>query len=309
MTLEDLKIFQIVGHSESMSEVARKLGCSQPAISQHIARLEKEFQISLLERGKRGITLTEPGYFLLQRVEEALEAIESAKRKLTAWHLGLTGELRISTGGTTVKHLMKQSVKAFQKEYPSVSLSFHSAPRTESCLSALKEQSVDLAFVTLRREKLGVETKPVARLSWCLVFLEGDHFFQKKSKIALKELEGKKMIGLPKTTDSFQYVERALTQRGIDLNCKTLVDDWEMALLFVELGLGYAILPSIFAVNVPSIRAIPIYDLEPLSVGWIARKFKFLNEPAKIFMGLVEQEVQILSQKVFGLAVSENESS
>ncbi len=286
-----------------MSEAARKLQCTQPAISQHIARLEKEFQVLLFERSKKGIVLTEQGQFLLQRIEEALEALDSAKRDLTSWNSSLSGELRISTGGTTVKHLMKESVKNFQKLYPTVSLNFHSAPRTESCLNALKEQSVDLAFVTLRRENLGVESRPVAQLQWCLGFPKTDPFFQKKSSILLKDLEGKKIIGLPRTTDSFKYLEEALTRRGVAFNCKTWVDDWEMASFFAELGLGYAILPAIFTTSNPSIHNIPILDLEPLSVGWIARKFKFLNEPAKFFMDLVDQEIRDLSQKLPGFSV------
>ncbi|MEK7485801.1 MAG: hypothetical protein AABZ60_15880, partial [Planctomycetota bacterium] len=70
-----------------------------------------------------------------------------------------------------------------------------------------------------------------------------------------------------------------------------------------ELGLGYAILPAIFTTSNPSIHNIPILDLEPLSVGWIARKFKFLNEPAKFFMDLVDQEIRDLSQKLPGFSV------
>ena len=103
MTLEDLKTFRLVCHSESMSDAARQLNCTQPAVSQHIARLEKELKVPLLERGKRGITLTEPGELLLKRVDEAIESLDSAKRDLTSWYSGVSGELRISSnpGGET----------------------------------------------------------------------------------------------------------------------------------------------------------------------------------------------------------------
>jgi DNA-binding transcriptional LysR family regulator len=301
MTLEDLKTFQIVCRCESMSEAARQLGCSQPAISQHIARLEKEFQISLLERGKKGIALTEPGQLLLEHIEEAFESLNSAQDLLRSWHSGVSGELRISTGGITVKHLMKASVQQFQKDYPQASLSFQSATRTDSCLAALKHQSIDLAFVSLRQERLGVETRPVARLQWSLGVLEQDPFFQGKTEISLRHLDGKAMIGLPQSTNSFQYLERSFQKQGLTLDFKTQVDDWEMALFFVELGLGYAVLPHIFGSKNAAVRCLPISDMEPLTVGWIARKFKFLNEAAKIFMRLVEEEIQRLSHEVSGI--------
>jgi ribosome-associated protein len=49
MTLDDLRIFQAVCETRNLSAVARSLGCTQPAVAQHVARLERELGVALVE--------------------------------------------------------------------------------------------------------------------------------------------------------------------------------------------------------------------------------------------------------------------
>ena len=57
MTLEDLRVFVAVCRVGSLSEVARGLHCTQPAVSQHVTRLERELGVALLERRATGVVL------------------------------------------------------------------------------------------------------------------------------------------------------------------------------------------------------------------------------------------------------------
>ena len=56
-----LKIFVAVAQSGSFTLAARSLGCTQPAVSQNIAELEKQLGTQLMERSRGEITLTEDG--------------------------------------------------------------------------------------------------------------------------------------------------------------------------------------------------------------------------------------------------------
>ncbi|MGH9232554.1 MAG: LysR family transcriptional regulator, partial [Acidimicrobiales bacterium] len=50
MTLDDLRVFVATCEAGSLSAVAREVGTSQPAVSQHIRRLERELDVTLFER-------------------------------------------------------------------------------------------------------------------------------------------------------------------------------------------------------------------------------------------------------------------
>ncbi len=78
MTLEDLRIFVAVAEATSMGEVARTIGRSQPAVAQHVRRLEEELGASLVHRTPRGASLTEAGRILYERASLALRAVSSA---------------------------------------------------------------------------------------------------------------------------------------------------------------------------------------------------------------------------------------
>ena len=56
-----MQSFAAVASSGSLSAAARKLGCSQPTLSRHIAALEMQTETRLFERTPGGLDLTEDG--------------------------------------------------------------------------------------------------------------------------------------------------------------------------------------------------------------------------------------------------------
>ena len=61
MILRQLEVFLAVIDSGSFSAGARNTNTTQSTVSQHIAALEAEFSVRLMERSRNGINLTEAG--------------------------------------------------------------------------------------------------------------------------------------------------------------------------------------------------------------------------------------------------------
>lgn len=83
-----LRVLTAVAREGSVTAAARVLNYSQPSISHHIARLEAETGVKLMERAGRGIRLTEAGRLLADRAQEILSRIDAAETELAA-HAGL----------------------------------------------------------------------------------------------------------------------------------------------------------------------------------------------------------------------------
>ena len=61
-----MKVLREVAEQGSFSAAAEALNFTQSAISQHVAALERETGARLVERGPRGVRLTDAGRALLQ---------------------------------------------------------------------------------------------------------------------------------------------------------------------------------------------------------------------------------------------------
>ena len=88
-------IFREVARAGSISAAARGLGWTQPAVSQHVNRLEREAGGPLLIRGSAGVALTESGRALLRRADLIAAELHAADEELAAYAQLRGGQVRL----------------------------------------------------------------------------------------------------------------------------------------------------------------------------------------------------------------------
>ncbi|MEG1847423.1 MAG: LysR family transcriptional regulator, partial [Lachnospiraceae bacterium] len=80
--LSAYKIFCTVAQCGNISNAAKSLFISQPAVSKAIAKLEQDLAIPLFYRTSKGVTLTYEGNLLFTQVDGAFHAIEQGERQI-----------------------------------------------------------------------------------------------------------------------------------------------------------------------------------------------------------------------------------
>jgi DNA-binding transcriptional LysR family regulator len=291
MTLDDLRVFAAACVAGSLSAVARDLGRSQPAVGQHIRRLERELGLSLLERGRRGVTPTAAGRILLAATTDALGALDAGRRELDRLREGARGSLRVATGGPTLRHFMTGPLARFRRRYPAVTFEYVSGASTRQCLDALRADHADVAFVTLG-DADELEARPAIRTPWVLV-VAADHP-RAATPPDLDGLADLHPIGMPAGTTSRAQLEAELAAHGVRLRFGATVDDWDTAVQLVELGVGEAIVPALWVHDLaarPGLRAHTLPGLRPLTFGWSARRWDALPPYAEAFVTLVDDQL------------------
>ncbi|MET0385858.1 MAG: LysR family transcriptional regulator [Polyangiales bacterium] len=294
MTLDDLRSLIAVHESKSFSAAARRLGCTQPAVSQHIARLEGELGLALFERQSRGVQTTPAGELLVRAAGESLSTLDHAAHRLAALRDGEAGSLVVTTGGTTVHHFMRGAVKEFRRLYPRVEVQFRGATSSAECIETLLREPVDLAFVTIGEDIEGIRQLPLLELDYVLLIAKS-HPLAKRSKLKLADLNGLSCIGLFEGRTSRSQLASALAREGVTLETAMLVCDWDTQIALVELGLGSTIVPSWHAhasVARADVTAIPIAGLAPIRVGWALRESYTLLSPARELMRLLKVDLR-----------------
>jgi DNA-binding transcriptional LysR family regulator len=294
MTLDDLRSLLAVHECKSFSAAARRLGCSQPAVSQHVQRLESELGLRLFERQSRAVITTSAGELLVRAASASLSTLDHALAGFAALRDGQGGSLVVTTGGTTVKHFMRPAIKRFRRAFPRVKMQFRGAMSSAECIDMLFREAIDLAFVTMSGEAEGVREYPLLELDY--VFLTGrDHPLAGRPSLRLEQLHGLECIGLVEGMTSRSQLSSALARHGVVLETAMTVCDWDTAIHLVELGLGSTIVPSWYAHAASSrgaIVAIPIAGLPPVRVGWAVRDSHELLPHAKEFMCLLKDDLR-----------------
>jgi len=302
MTLEDLRILVAACEAGNMSSLARGLHRTQSSVSQHISRLETELGVRLFERHARGVEPTAAGKILKDCALEGLDAIEVGLRRIRALQHGESDTLTITTGGTTVRHFMRNAVVRFRNEHPAVNLRFLPANSTRRCFEILRLSQADLGFVTTGDPARGISERTVAKQRMFLLTAPADPLARRR-KLQLKDLGAIRYLGLAGGTTHHSAIEQAALERGVELKPEVVFDDFDTAKIFVELGLGQAIVPAMHAYNFTkdgAVKAVLISDLPTVSVGWAFRHWRHLSTAARQFVAIADHELGKL-QDVPGL--------
>lgn len=94
--LSDLRLFVRIVSAGSLSETARRIHSSLPAVSRRLAALEERLGVRLIERGPRRFTLTEEGSFLLSKAEAIIEEMDMIEAQVMAHAKQPSGYLRVA---------------------------------------------------------------------------------------------------------------------------------------------------------------------------------------------------------------------
>src|SRR5262249_17542790 len=123
LDLARLRVLDAVARTGSVTAAAKELHYSQPSVSHHLARLERETGAQLLQRIGRGIRLTPTGHLLADRAAEILGRVDAAAAELSA-HVGLsTGRVRMAGYTSVLSTLAPEAAEILRLEHPGLELS------------------------------------------------------------------------------------------------------------------------------------------------------------------------------------------
>jgi DNA-binding transcriptional LysR family regulator len=141
-----LLIFREVARRGSLSAAATALGWTQPAVGQHLQRLERAVGLPLALRSTRGVTLTEAGVALLAHADAVAARLAAAAEELSALRTMRAGTLRIAAFPSASATIVPQALARLAEIAPGldVRLTEHEPPEARAAVLA---GEVDLALL------------------------------------------------------------------------------------------------------------------------------------------------------------------
>jgi DNA-binding transcriptional LysR family regulator len=141
-----LRVLVAVARYGSVTAAARALNYAQPSVSHHLARLEAETGIKLIQRAGRGIRLTDAGRLLAERAAEVIGRLDAAENELAAYTGLRAGRLRLAAFPSALGTIVPAAAAMLRGHQPSVDLRLTEAEPPEA-LRMLRAGYVDVALV------------------------------------------------------------------------------------------------------------------------------------------------------------------
>src|ERR1022692_2179044 len=146
LNFERLRVLHAVSTTGSVAGAARVLHVTTSAISQQMARLERETGQRLAERQGRGIRLTEAGLLLARNAGYLLAQVEQVEADLAGHSGAVTGTLNIAAFATAARGLLPGVLRDLRSRYPDLSVSL-SEQEPHEAIPALSRGHLDVAVV------------------------------------------------------------------------------------------------------------------------------------------------------------------
>jgi LysR family pca operon transcriptional activator len=154
--LRHIRCFLEIARTRSLARAAETLAISQPAVTKSLQELERIVRATLIERNRRGATLTHYGEAFLARASVAMieleHAVESVSdiRKKSAW------TVRIGALPTVAAHIMPDAINRFKKQEKEAVVRIVTGPNSH-LISLLRSDVLDLVVGRLGAPKLMTE--------------------------------------------------------------------------------------------------------------------------------------------------------
>lgn len=287
--LDLYRVFLAVCKSESFSKAAKSLYMTQPAISQAMAHLEKELGTHLFYRTPKGITLTKEGKILHDYVNSAIGILEVGEEKLLELQNLTTGELRIGVGDTISRYYLLPYLEAFYNNYPGIKLKVLNGTTTEIA-QYIKSGEADLGICNLPIQDEHLDVVPCKDVQD--IFVCGEKYMNLTTEPVDVDFVVKlPLILLEKKSNSRQYVEQYLLDKGMIISPEFELGSHDLLLEFAKINLGVACVVKEFSTDYLERGLVrEIHLVEPIpkrSIGICSLKSVPLSRAAKRFIQLL----------------------
>ena len=287
MKIIQLEYFCAVCRYHSITQAAQKLYVTQPAISNAIRELEKEFSINLFTRSKNHMYLTKEGEIFYQKTSRLLDTINQTSSELYDLGRQVT-PIRIGIPPLLSTIFFPDMLIAFQQEYPSIPVELYEYGSIRAANLVL-EETLDLALVNMNFyeiDKLNSHQLLSDRIVFCV---SPEHHLSKEKTISIEMLKEEKLIMY--NTDSVLNTTLYSRFEGIGAKPNVIMHASQLYTIqnFIQNNLGGAFLYSSLMKNLPGLIGIPVTPAIRQEIGFVWKKGKYINDSVEKYIAFFQK--------------------
>ena len=290
MDIRVLNYFLAVAREGSITKAADSLHITQPTLSRQLMELEEEMGTALFIRGKRQITLTDSGIFLMQRAKEIVQLCERTQREMAEKNDLIGGVVSIGCVESVVSGVLPELLAEFSEKYPMVQYDLYSADG-DDIREKIDRGDVDMGILLEPVEAAKYDYIRLPFMEPWGVLMRKDDPLAQKASIHGEEIQNLPLI-LPRRTIVIEEIARWLHLDSDSLHIVASHNLLTNSVLLIEKGFGYAIcIQGAFDIRkTPELRFVP-FKPERLSGHVLAwKKNKLFPSATDRFLDYIREK-------------------
>lgn len=238
--MRQLSTLVAIADHGTFSAAARALYTVQSNVSSHIARLEKELGVTLVDRAQGG--LTEDGARVVERARRILNELDDITADMSSRHAEVTGQTRIGVIGTTARWLIPRFFGELSETHPGVRVIVQEGA-TSSLVPNVLTGQLNGAIVHLPVDEPELVIEPLFAEDLLLLAADG-HPLADRDLIPLADLDEVPLLLPPPGAALRRVLDRTASNAGITLRAQAEVDGVRLLASLAFTGFGAAIVPA-----------------------------------------------------------------
>ncbi len=295
MNTRQLQYAILLSETRNFSQVAARLGMSQPSLSKHILTLESELGIKLFDRNHSPMTVTPAGEYFLQEARELLYKQDQMYKGLDRFKSGKQGKLVIGVTPFRSLYLMPGIVRKIKAKYPGVQVVLHEASSAQLHKDAV-EGKHDFAVLNLPVDESVLDAVPidpdilVVAVPGCLLDrLPKDV----DSEIDFDQAKDLPFVCVGQGQELRQLFDKLCAAADFRPNITAEVVGVSTAWAMAHAGVGAALLPLQFVSSQSFDDSLCLFTLRNISYtrqpAIVTRRGQYISEYARYAMELLKQ--------------------
>lgn len=241
MNFTHLFYFKTIAESESMTEAAKKLHVSQPALSKILKQLEDELTVSLFERKGRVLHLNSKGNYYLKIVNTIFKELEEGKKNLV--EMALEEEKHLSFG-TPSSRLLEPLFSDYVRESAEKrTFSIKHLSNQQAIKDKLLSQEIDFGLFYYPVHHPEIESQ----LLWTeeiLLAVPPEHKLANRKSIKLTEVKDEPFVAISNDFSFGKITRDICLSAGFIPNIQFEMESFDFTIHLVNEGHGITLIPN-----------------------------------------------------------------
>lgn len=247
ISLKQLEAFCAVIEQGSFSAAARRLNLSQPTVSAHLTRLEKQIGASLLTRRKKEILATPEGNILYRYGNEIINLSKKVLAEINQTNGPEAGAVKMGASNLPGTYLLPRILKGFRRKFPHINVNLKLGD-SEQIINDIISNNLEVGVAWINKKlPRNLGSKYFARDKLVLVAPKNHEWCRRRS-VSASELKAEPFLMREQGSALKELFIRALALRNIklkDLNIIAELGSNDSLKESIKNGLGVGILPSL----------------------------------------------------------------
>jgi DNA-binding transcriptional LysR family regulator len=265
INLHHLAVFEAVARRGNVTAAAASLMVSQPAVSKQIKQLEQAMGVRLIQRSRRGVSLTEAGSLLADYARKITKLSKDAEAAISDLQSLRKGSLHVAASPTIAAYLLPRVLVRYRLKYPGIRLKVEIEQAAALYRQMDGDHSIDVGLTEMEPvdDRLAFT---VFTLDTFLAIVPTGHALTRRRTVDAARFVEAGLLLRDSDSATGSFVEQCLRQAGIKVRASLRLNTTEAIKEAVAAGLGVGIVSGLAVRSDIANKRIATVSLKGLTI-------------------------------------------